>query len=203
MRNDHPYREDKPMIHYPPEYGRGELDAMISERRDGMPHMRMQRDNQLYHYKKCYYVFEIQFKRSSRLCMGSEDDSVVDIGDYVCVTGDRGVDMGKVVNRKPCINLVSQQPMPIVLNKASQIDVSLLRDQRREEKCIVRLCSQKAKQLGLDIVIVDAEFQYDRKKLTIFYYSNYRIDFRSFVKELYSIYYARIWMENVKTRVRS
>ena len=36
--------------------------------------------------------------------MGSEDDSVVDIGDYVCVTGDRGVDMGKVVNRKPCIN---------------------------------------------------------------------------------------------------
>lgn len=155
--------------------------------------------------------------------MGSEDDSVVDIGDYVCVTGDRGVDMGKVVNRKPCINhtipsahsriVVSQQPMPIVLNKASQIDVSLLRDQvfaqsttdsqRREEKCIVRLCSQKAKQLGLDIVIVDAEFQYDRKKLTIFYYSNYRIDFRSFVKELYSIYYARIWMENVKTRVRS
>ncbi|KAM7454932.1 hypothetical protein BLSTO_04310 [Blastocystis sp. subtype 1] len=145
--------------------------------------------------------------------MGSEDDSVVDIGDYVCVTGDRGVDMGKVVNRKPCINhtipsahsciVVSQQPMPIVLNKASQIDISLLRDQRREEKCIVRLCSQKAKQLGLDIVIVDAEFQYDRKKLTIFYYSNYRIDFRSFVKELYSIYYARIWMENVKTRVRS
>lgn len=118
--------------------------------------------------------------------MGSEDDSVVDIGDYVCVTGDRGVDMGKVVNRKPCINhtipsahsriVVSQQPMPIVLNKASQVDVSLLRDQvsaqsttdsqRREEKCIMRLCSQKAKQLGLDIVIVDAEFQYDRKKLT-------------------------------------
>lgn len=35
--------------------------------------------------------------------MGSEDDSVVDIGDYVCVTGDRGVDMGKVVNRKTCL----------------------------------------------------------------------------------------------------
>ena len=39
MRNDHPYREDKPMIHYPSEYGRGELGAMISERRDGMPHV--------------------------------------------------------------------------------------------------------------------------------------------------------------------
>lgn len=71
--------------------------------------------------------------------MGSEDDSVVDIGDYVCVTGDRGVDMGKVVNRKPCMNriiqitgswiVVTHQPMPIVLNKASQIEISLLKDQ--------------------------------------------------------------------------
>lgn len=41
--------------------------------------------------------------------MGSEDDSVVDIGDYVCVTGDRGVDMGKVVNRKTCIRRMTDE----------------------------------------------------------------------------------------------
>ena len=63
----------------------------------------------------------------------------------------------------------------------------------------MRLCSQKAKQHGIDIVIVDAEFQFDRKKLTIYYYSNTRVDFRHFVKDLYSIYYARIWMENVQS----
>lgn len=34
--------------------------------------------------------------------MGCEDDIGVDIGDYVCVTGDRGIDIGKVINRKPC-----------------------------------------------------------------------------------------------------
>ena len=51
----------------------------------------------------------------------------------------------------------------------------------------------------MDIVIVDAEFQFDRKKLTIYYYSYSRIDFRNFVKELYSIYYARIWMENIRS----
>lgn len=55
----------------------------------------------------------------------------------------------------------------------------------------------------MGIVIVDAEFQYDRKKLTVFYYSNYRVDFRDFVKDLYSIYYARIWMENVKASIDS
>ena len=75
-------------------------------------------------------------------------------------------------------------------------------NQRREESCVVRLCTQKAKQHNMDIVIVDAEFQYDRKKLTIYYYSNTRVDFRGFVKELYSIYYARIWMENVRSSVK-
>ena len=71
--------------------------------------------------------------------MGSEDDVVVDIGDYVCVTGDRGVDIGKVINRKPCLQrkintnnieiAPSQQSLPVLLNKVSQIEISLLKDQ--------------------------------------------------------------------------
>ncbi len=65
---------------------------------------------------------------------------------------------------------------------------------------VLRLCCQKAQQQNLGIVIVDVEFQYDRKKLTVYYYCNGRIDFRGFVKELYSIFYARIWMENIKNR---
>lgn len=67
---------------------------------------------------------------------------------------------------------------------------------------MLRLCCQKAQQQNLDIVIVDVEFQYDRKKLTIYYYCNGRVDFRGFVKELYSIFYARIWMENIKSGLR-
>ena len=36
--------------------------------------------------------------------MGSEEDAVIDIGDYVYVTGDRGVDLGYVINRKTCLS---------------------------------------------------------------------------------------------------
>lgn len=36
--------------------------------------------------------------------MGSEEDAVIDIGDYVYVTGDRGVDLGHVINRKTCLS---------------------------------------------------------------------------------------------------
>jgi hypothetical protein len=48
---------------------------------------------------------------------------------------------------------------------------------------------------GLPIMVYDAEFQFDRNKLTIYYECNVRIDFRDFVRQLYSTYKARIWMK--------
>ena len=56
---------------------------------------------------------------------------------------------------------------------------------------------------GLPIMAYDAEFQFDRNKLTIYYECNVRIDFRDFVRHLYSTYKARIWMKigNINTPV--
>lgn len=48
---------------------------------------------------------------------------------------------------------------------------------------------------GLPIMVYDAEFQFDRNKLTIYYECNVRIDFRDFVRQLFSTYKARIWMK--------
>lgn len=47
----------------------------------------------------------------------------------------------------------------------------------------------------LPMAIFDAEYQFDRHKLTIYYNSSSRIDFRELVRDLYSAYKARIWMK--------
>ena len=39
--------------------------------------------------------------------------------------------------------------------------------------------------------IVDAEYQFDRQKLTIFYESAKRVDFRDLVRDLYSTFKMR------------
>jgi len=49
------------------------------------------------------------------------------------------------------------------------------------------------------MVVLDAEYQYDRRKLTIYYDSDQRIDFRELVRELFSAYKLRIWMNKVTT----
>jgi hypothetical protein len=47
--------------------------------------------------------------------------------------------------------------------------------------------------------ILDAEYQYDRHKLTFFFEAERRIDFRELVSELFSQYKTRIWMQQVDT----
>lgn len=49
--------------------------------------------------------------------------------------------------------------------------------------------------------ILDAEYQFDRHKLTFFFEADRRIDFRELVSELFSLYKTRIWMQQVDTTV--
>lgn len=49
---------------------------------------------------------------------------------------------------------------------------------------------------GVDLAmeITDAEWQWDRRKLTFFYLADQRVDFRELVRELFRLYKTRIWM---------
>lgn len=42
--------------------------------------------------------------------------------------------------------------------------------------------------------VVDAEYQWDRNKLTFYFIADRRIDFRELVRDLFRIYKTRIWM---------
>ena len=45
--------------------------------------------------------------------------------------------------------------------------------------------------------VVDAEYQFDRHKLTFFFEASCRVDFRELVRDLFSIYKTRIWMQQI------
>lgn len=47
--------------------------------------------------------------------------------------------------------------------------------------------------------VLDAEYQFDRHKLTFYFEADRRIDFRELVSELFSQYKTRIWMQQVDT----
>ena len=87
--------------------------------------------------------------------------------------------------------------MKYVIRGATQDEVDLLQEKYAEESVLLKICRSKVKQRKLDMQIIDAEYQYDRHKLTFYFEAEGRVDFRELVRDLFSVYKTRIWMQQV------
>ncbi|RNF12878.1 putative cell cycle sequence binding phosphoprotein (RBP45) [Trypanosoma rangeli] len=86
-----------------------------------------------------------------------------------------------------------------VLRLVDESDVAQLHTVQVElERRAIDVCSQRVLDRGLPMTIVDAEYQFDKKKLTFFYEAQQRMDFRELVRDLYKSFRARIWMALVE-----
>lgn len=89
------------------------------------------------------------------------------------------------------ITIVSPKP---ILRYAQYNEIQQLLVKEVDEEKAVKMCSSKVFEKGLNMRVVDAEYQWDRRKLTFFYSAGQRIDFRELVRDLFRIYKTRIWM---------
>jgi hypothetical protein len=153
-------------------------------------------------------VYTVKFKRSQRnFILSPHILGEIKIGTYVKVEADRGHDLGIILSRVPIEKFSkygSNDPsssrttlpdMKKIISVASNEEISLLQVKKEEEDELLKICRSKAAQKGLNMNVVDAEYQFDRHKLTFFFEAEGRIDFRDLVRELFSIYKTRIWMQ--------
>jgi len=127
----------------------------------------------------------------------------------VIVEADRGKDLGKVVNDSISLAEVERfmmegaddgqggrkEIMPKrIYGKAGPGDTQLLLSKMQDEVKALQLCQTKIRQKKLPMEVIDAEYQWDRRKLTFYYVADRRIDFRELVRELFRLYKTRIWM---------
>ncbi|GAP83852.1 putative psp1 domain-containing protein [Rosellinia necatrix] len=80
---------------------------------------------------------------------------------------------------------------------AQSHEIHGLREKEGNEAKAKRMCMQKVKEHGLNMEILDAEFQMDWKKLTFYYFADSYINFNSLVTDLFKIYKTRIWMSAI------
>ncbi|KAI8404289.1 hypothetical protein FOFC_15784 [Fusarium oxysporum] len=91
----------------------------------------------------------------------------------------------------------------LIKRLAQSHEVHALRDKERQEAKAKRVCMQKVKEHGLNMEILDAEFQVDRKKLTFYYFAGSYINFKSLVTDLFKIYKTRIWIPTLSIQTLS
>lgn len=170
-----------------------------------------------------WHLYIVEFKAGrTDLFYNVELANEIRVGDLVIVEADRGKDLGKVVNDTITLREVEAfqkaQASKIgggeesgspgggsggskkdihpkkIFGKARNQDIQLLSAKHADEERALDLCRTKARQKKLPMEVIDAEFQWDRRKLTFYFIADKRIDFRELVRELFRVFKTRIWL---------
>ncbi|ORX91505.1 PSP1-domain-containing protein [Basidiobolus meristosporus CBS 931.73] len=168
------------------------------------------------------YIVEFKAGRTDVFYTAENCGFTAKKGDLVIVEADRGKDLGKVVNDTITPQQVQmlqaqqqqqqqqqQQLNPdgngearpakevqpkMIYRLAQPGEIALLVTKNQDEAKAMLVCQTKVRQKKLPMEVVDAEYQWDRRKLTFYFVAERRIDFRELVRDLFKLYKTRIWM---------
>ena len=87
-----------------------------------------------------------------------------------------------------------------ILRRATPDDALLADRLHSEEDDVRRKVMERVKQHTLPMKVSDAEWQWDRKKLTVYFTAEQRVDFRALVRDLASAFRTRIELRQIGAR---
>jgi cell fate regulator YaaT (PSP1 superfamily) len=123
------------------------------------------------------------------------------VGDYAIVEAERGEDLGQVSQTGPLLACKgSPTELRRILRKPSAEDMRRYLENRQLEQQAFRVCLEKIRAHGLPMKLVDAEYQFDRSKITFYFTAEQRVDFRALVRDLASHFKTRIELRQIGVR---
>ena len=155
------------------------------------------------------FLVEVAFKGGRRTFFRCDLASPPPMGASVIVEVDRGEDLGRVhatgdraAQRSAGVphGVGTTMPLQRILRLATPAEVARERALRTEDEQARRAAAQKVRAANLDLKLSDAEWQFDRKKLTFYFTAEKRIDFRALVRDLASQFRARIELKQYGVR---
>ena len=163
-------------------------------------------------------VIEVRFKGNRKEFFSWPSAEPLALHDSVIVEVDRGQDLGRVsavgpVAAKKCAGSCSgcslaeaaappapTEPLRSILRRATADDTAIAEQLHREEEDVRRRVMERVKSHTLPMKVSDAEWQWDRKKLTVYFTAEQRVDFRALVRDLASLFYTRIELRQIGAR---
>lgn len=153
-------------------------------------------------------VVEILFKGKRRDYFTSYLYPQARENEFVVVEADRGQDLGRVAavdelaKRKCACAGCDEGTLPAqrVLRRAAQADVERALGLRSQEDEVRRQVREMVEDHDLKMKVSDAEWQWDRNKLIIYFTADKRVDFRALVRSLAKRYRTRIELKQIGVR---
>ena len=156
---------------------------------------------------------EVRFKGNRKdYFLWSDDTAPLHLQEAVIVPVDRGLDLGRITAvgetaTKKCASSCSgcavgevKIPEQAIVRRATQEDIRTANELRRSEEDTRRTVLEKVRARELDMKVSDAEWQWDRKKLTVYFTAEKRVDFRELVRDLAAALHTRIDLRQIGAR---
>jgi cell fate regulator YaaT (PSP1 superfamily) len=155
------------------------------------------------------HIIEVAFKGNRREFFLWETDDLPAVSSAVIVEVDRGEDLGRVHsirelalkrNRGTPHGTGDALPTRKARRLATQDDVRKHDDLRAQDEDARRKAMERVLANALVMKVSDAEWQWDRKKLTFYFTAEKRVDFRTLVRELAAMFRTRIELKQIGVR---
>lgn len=150
---------------------------------------------EIFHKSSIEHIFDHDRARylvvfsSGRTCVASSSIQV-EAGSFVIIEADRGEDCAQVREK---IDICGGEEK-VILRKATSRDIKILEQRKIQEEKALEKCNALVQEKGLLMEITNCEFQWDMKKITFYFKSDRRVDFRELVRDLFKYFKIRIWM---------
>jgi len=146
-------------------------------------------------------LVEVVFKGERRSIYRNRHELDIKEGDYVLVEADRGQDFGQVSLIGSLVRLKrGKGETKSIIRIAGDNELDIRKKNAAREKDCYRVCKEKITHFNLDMKLVDVEIQFDGSKITFYFTSPQRVDFRELVKDLASTYRTRIELRQIGVR---
>src|SRR5688572_29766574 len=155
------------------------------------------------------HLIEVSFKGNRREFFVWENDRIPEANTAVIVEADRGEDLGYVhatgdaaMHRSKGVphGTGGRLPQRKARRVASNEDVKRHKELRAQDEDARRKAMERVRANALGMKVSDAEWQWDRKKLTFYFTAEKRVDFRTLVRELAASFRTRIELKQIGVR---
>ena len=154
-------------------------------------------------------LLEVSFKGNRREFFLWDGEAAPAIGAAVVVEVDRGEDLGRIhATGELATKRFAGVPHGAIVGEASRKvlrvagadEIKREAELRAEDEIARRKAMERVRAHGLVMKLTDAEWQWDRKKLTIYFSAEKRVDFRALVRELATMFRTRIELKQIGVR---
>lgn len=143
----------------------------------------------------------VRLKREREVRYFDPVDIDLKVDDYVIVETPRGLELAQVViTPKQVVASAVNQPLKPVARKAEPEDIERAQELEAKEREAMVECGKLVEQLNLPMKLLSAEYDFDGKRVTIYFRAEERVDFRELVRELAGILKVRVELRQTRPR---